>query len=71
MYNAFRPICHTIVTLYFGRDLAILTVLHVSHAAVHFLRLLDDVPSGGLATRLDSDASRTEESTFLTASLRM
>ena len=39
-YNACRPVCHTVVALYLGSDLANLEVLHVSHAVDHFLRLL-------------------------------
>ena len=34
------PVCHTVVALLFGRDLAFLEVLHASHAVDHFLRLL-------------------------------
>ena len=40
MYNAFRPVCHAVVALYFGSDLANFEVLHVYHAVHHFLRLL-------------------------------
>ena len=38
--KCFRPICHTVVALYFRSDLANLEVLHVSHDVDHFLRLL-------------------------------
>ena len=40
VYNTFRPVCHTVVALYLGSDLANLEVLHVPHAVDHFLRLL-------------------------------
>ena len=40
VYNARRPVCYTVVALYFGSDLAHLEVLRVSHAADHVLRLL-------------------------------
>ena len=40
MYNACRPVCHTVVALYFRSDFANLEVLHVCHAVDHFLRLL-------------------------------
>ena len=32
VYNAFRPVCHTVVALYFGSDFANLEVLHDSCA---------------------------------------
>ena len=40
IFNACRPVCHTVVALYFGSDLPNLVVLHVSHAVDLFLRLL-------------------------------
>ena len=40
VFNAFRPVRHTVAALYFGSDFANLEVLHVSHAVDHFLGLL-------------------------------
>ena len=76
VYNAFRPVCHTIVALYFGSDLANLEVLHVSHAGDHFLRLLAEwiervILLQGLATLLYSDASRNWWINLWTFSLRV
>ena len=35
VYNGFRSVCHTVGALYLESDLAILEVLHVSHAVGH------------------------------------
>ena len=72
VYNAFRPVWHTVVAWHFGSDLAHLEVLHVSHAVDHFLRLLAEwvermilLQSAFTASRhLDLDASRIDDSTW-------
>ena len=65
--NAFRPVCHTVVALYYESGLANLEVLHVSMLWI----ISFDCSLNGLNTRdfdagllLDLDASRTDESTF-------